>query len=129
MRELAIYNEYEFLDAYVYFTESEWRGLLDRFDVRRITKYKGGYEIQVPCVLCKKYKKCEKCPIKIAEAGCLNEIYKVSDGLISMKDVVILASSLSWRDAVDSVVREGLKKVRRAIRAYPRVKVKKTPGG
>lgn len=126
MRELVLKDDYGVVTGYVYFTESEWRGLLDRFDVRRIQKYKGGYEIQVPCVLCKKYERCEKCPISIVGGRCLWEIQKASEGLISTKTVIILASSLSWRDSVDYNVKEGLKKVSRFLQALPCVRVRKT---
>lgn len=130
MRELVLKDDCGVVTGYVYFTESEWRGLLDRFDIRRVQKIGCHYVIQVDCVLCKKYIKCKKCPIAIAGGGCLKEMKKVSGGLLmNLCTVYVLTGSISWNASVDYDVREGIKKVSRVIRALPCVRVRKTLKG
>jgi len=96
----------------VYLTDREHAGLMERFNWTNIEKKGGGYEICVPCYLCRKYSPpgqdgCYGCPLALLPLGCMALVEKLTGSLIPFTG--ISADKLVWDKADDKSVREGLR--------------------
>lgn len=103
----------------IYLTEAQWRGLLNRFDVKKIQQRLDMFEINIPCSLCKEERRggCSGCPFD--DVGCT--------AAVRLYGSVWLAKSLntdyiSWGQLQDRFVREGIEKVREFLLGLPKTR-------
>ena len=112
-------------DVTVYLTESQWRGLLRRFNEEEIHRRKKGYRrfyVSVPCALCVEFAKrgdgeCRGCPL--AGVGCLHLVER--HGSEALSD----ASSgdvIEWHKDDNKEIRRGIRELRRILLGMPRVR-------
>lgn len=122
MRKLET-TKYTGGDITVYLTESQWRGLLRRFNEEEIHKRKSGFFcIDVPCMLCrtfnsKRRSECVGCPLK--EPGCLFLLSKHGSDDLSM---ATSDEKVSWCDTDDEEVRKGIRGIREILLNLPRAR-------
>lgn len=109
-------------DITVYLTESQWRGLLRRFDKEEIQRKSGWFYIEIPCMLCRAFVRkrgadCQGCPLM--GVGCLHLVAKhgsqaLSDGSSSEK--------IGWSKLDNMKVRKGIRNIRKVLLDMPRAR-------
>lgn len=109
-------------DVTIYLTESQWRGLLRRYDEEMIHKDSGLFHITVPCMLCATFynydrKECGACPLE--PVGCLN-----LTGIHGSEALSSVTSSrkIEWLEDMDEDVRKGIRNLRKVLLGMPRTR-------
>lgn len=113
-------RKFTFSGEDIYLTESQWRGLLGRFDVKNIRQRLDMFEIDIPCSLCEEsLSGCRGCPFNAV--GCTAAVRSYGS--------IWLAKSLSvsyilWNQSQDIHVREGIEKIHKFLLDLPKVRRK-----
>jgi len=109
-------------DVTVYLTESQWRGLLRRFDVEMIHKEGSWFYITVPCMLCLTFSKkrgsdCIGCPLR--NIGCLHLVERHGSSALSCATT---SDKIGWSGDCDRDIRKDIRNLRKVLLGMPRTR-------
>ena len=113
-----------------YIAEKAWKSLLRRFDEKNAVRDREGWVVEVPCILCKSFRRygsCRKCPLfvfkKDETVGCVRLI----EGLIHWEHNKLIMSpeKIYWSFENDRTARHQLRKIHEALLGLPKVKKRK----
>lgn len=112
-------RKFTFCGEDIYLTESQWRGLLGRFDVKNIRQEYDMFKINIPCNLCKEERLggCRGCPFD--EVGCTYAVRSIGSVWLAKS---LHTDHIMWGQLQDRFVREGIEKIHKFLLGLPKTR-------